>query len=467
MRHVLIAGYGMVGARLAEEIRQRDPRGKQVRLTVVGDEPAYNRILLAGVVAGQLDEERLLTHDPGWAFRHRVDLRLGVRVESVDPLARKAWLSDGQAVSYDDLVIATGSVARKLPGLDGGFRTLADCRRLQSDTGSVAVLGGGVLGVEVAVALAERGQAVTVVHPGDVLMDRQLDAVAGAVVGDVVGRLGVDVRLGQRATGWVAGQGLRLADGEIVAANSLVVTAGVVAETALATLAGADVDSGVLVDDQLATSVAGIHAIGDCAQHAGAVSGFVQPGWEQAEVLADLLTGADLGARYLGTPAVTRLKARGVDLVSVGSLDGDEELTFADPRRGRYARVALNGDRVIGAVVLGLPDAGAALTQHFVRGIPAPSDRLGLLLGRALPPESAAHGGPSRLPAEAEICRCNRVTKRQLVHAWQAGSRSVGQLAGATRATTGCGTCIDAVDGICSWLAAADSSAPDGAELAG
>jgi assimilatory nitrate reductase electron transfer subunit len=409
-----------------------------------------------------------MTHDRGWAFRHRVDLRLGVRVESVDPLARKAWLSDGQVLSYDDLVIATGSVPRQLPGLTGGFRTLADARRLRDVDGSVAVLGGGVLGVEVAVALAERGQPVTVVHPGEVLMDRQLDAAAGAVVGDVVGRLGVDVRLGQRADGWVAGQGLRLDDGEIVAADSLVVAAGVVADTSLASAAGAAVDSGVLVDDQLATSVPGIHAIGDCAQHAGAVSGFVQPGWEQAEVLADLLTGADLGARYVGTPAVTRLKARGVDLVSVGSLDGSlEELVFSDPRRGRYARVALDGDRVVGAVVLGLPDAGAAVTHHFVRGVPAPSDRLSLLLGRALPPESTSHGGPSRLPAEAEICRCNRVTKRQLVHAWQAGSRSVGQLATATRATTGCGTCIDAVDGICSWLAATDTSAPTDTELAG
>ncbi|WP_222853681.1 FAD-dependent oxidoreductase [Fodinicola acaciae] len=464
MRHVLIAGYGMVGARLAEEIRRRDPRGRQVRLTVVGDEPAYNRILLPSVVAGQLDEEQLLTHDRGWAFRHRTDLRLGLRVDTVDPLARKAWLSDGQVLAYDDLVIATGSTARKLPGLDGGFRTLADCRRLRDRDGSVAVLGGGVLGVEVAVALAERGQDVTLVHPGDVLMDRQLDATAGAIVADVVSRLGVGVRLGQRANGWTD-RGLRLEDGEVVAADSLVVTAGAIAETGLARSVGADVDAGVLVDDRLATSVPGVHAIGDCAQHTGAVSGFVQPGWEQAEVLADLLTGADLGARYLGTPAVARLKARGLDLVSVGSLDGDEELAFSDPRRGRYARVALDGDRVAGAVVLGLPDAGAAVTQHFVRGIPAPSDRLGLLLGRALPPESAAHGGPSRLPAEAEICRCNRVTKRQLVHAWQAGSRSVRQLAGATRATTGCGTCTDAVDGICSWLAAADS--PDGAELAG
>lgn len=472
-RHVVIAGYGMVGARLAEEIRRRD--GRRVRLTVIGAEPysAYNRILLSSLLSGGFDESRVLTHDAGWAFRHRVDLRLGVRVEGVDADARKIELSDGSVLPYDDLVLATGSVPRlpSVEGLDGEgvsvFRDLDDCRRIRSLADApVAVLGGGVLGVEVACALAERGVNVTVVHPAAVPMDGQLDAAGGSVVASMLSRLGVGLRLGRRATQWRPGDGLLLDDGGLLPADALVVTAGVVPETALARAAGVEVNTGVVVDDRLASSRPGIFAIGDCAEFEGAVPGLVQPGWDQAEVLADLLTGADPGARYVGTPSVTRLKAHGIDLVSLGSFTGGEELSFCDSRRGRYARLSLDGDKVVGAAILGLPDAGAAITQHFVRGTPAPSDRMGFLLGRALPPEGVAAGAPSRLPAAAEICRCNRVTKRQLVHAWQSGAHTVERLATATRATTGCGSCVDAVEGICSWLAAADTSPPE-AELAG
>jgi assimilatory nitrate reductase electron transfer subunit len=474
---VVIAGFGMVGARLAEEIRRRD--GRRIRVTVVGAEPhpAYNRILLSSLLSGGFDESRVITHDAGWAFRHRVDLRLGVRVEGVDPDARKVELSDGSVLSYDDLVLATGSVPRLPPveGLAGGdgvsvFRDLDDCRRIGSLTdATVAVLGGGVLGIEVACALAARGVRVTVVHPASVPMDRQLDIGGGSVVASMLGRLGVELCLGRRAAQWRPGYGLLLDNGDMLSADALVVTAGVVPATGLARAAGVEVNLGVIVDDQLGTSRPGIYAIGDCAEFGGAVPGLVQPGWDQAAVLADVLTGADPDARYVGTPSVTRLKAHGIDLVSLGSFTGGEELAFSDARRGRYARLSLEGDMVVGAAILGLPDAGAAITQHFVRGTPAPSDRLGFLLGRALPPEGVSSGAPSRLPAGAEICRCNRVTKRQLVHAWQAGAHTVERLAATTRATTGCGSCLDAVEGICSWLAASDSPAASAreTELAG
>jgi assimilatory nitrate reductase electron transfer subunit len=467
----VVVGHGMVGARFAEEVRRRDPNGMRVRLTVLGAEPrpAYNRVLLSTVLGGGLTAQAVQLHPPGWAARQRIDLRTGVTATSIDREARVVHCSDGAAERYDELVLATGSRAW-LPPVEGladervvAFRDLADCEQileLARPGARFVVLGGGLLGCEAARGLAGRGVRVTVVHPMGHLMERQLDPGAGEVLAATMKRLGIDVRLGFKATAWEPEAGLRCADGELVAADALVVAAGVRAEAGLAADAGIAVDRGVLVDDRLATSDGRVHAIGDCAQHPGTLAGLVQPGWEQAAVLADLITGTNPAARYSGTRAVTRLKARDVDLATVGdpaTLDetGAEVLRFADPTGGRYATLALRDDRVVGGAMIGLPEAAASMIQFYDTGNPAPSDRLGLLFGRALSgaPETA---DPVRLPASAVVCRCNTVTKGALVAAWRDGATDVPALSRATRAGTGCGSCGDAVHGICAWLAESD-----------
>ncbi|WP_143229537.1 FAD-dependent oxidoreductase [Actinophytocola xanthii] len=471
-RRVVVAGYGMAGARLAEEIRRRDPAGERVALTVVGAErhAAYNRVLLSAVLGGSLRPESVLLQDEGWADEHRVDLRAGTAVTGVDRSARTVTLSDGSTVDYDVLVLATGS-RPWLPPVEGlvteeglapgavAFRTLDDCTRIVDAArpgAPVAVLGGGLLGLEAARGLAHRGNLVTVVHPVGHLMERQLDPAAGRVLAAKLATLGIETRLGVTAARYLPGDGLKLADGTYVAADLVVVSAGVRPASDLAEAAGLATDGGVLVNDALCTSDPRVHAIGDCARHPGTVSGLVQPAWEQAAVLADLLTGANPAARYRGTPVVTRLKARDVDLAALGEVHTEvdsadaEVLCLQDATRGRYAKLVLREDRVTGAIVLGVPDAAAAITQLFDRGTPAPADRLALLLGHAA---TAPPASPVDLPASATVCRCNTVTKRQLVSAWRAGARSPADLATATRATTGCGGCRDAVRTIADWLA--------------
>jgi assimilatory nitrate reductase electron transfer subunit len=175
---------------------------------------------------------------------------------------------------------------------------------------------------------------------------------------------------------------------------------------------------------------------------------------------------------------VTRLKAAGIELTAVGAslaepgLDAElEVLRFEDPARERYAKLVLSDDRVVGAVLIGLPDAGAGIVQLYDRGGPAPADRLALLLGRALPPEAGGGAaGPASLPDYAVVCRCNMVTKGQLRDAWYGGACGRVALSSATRAATGCGTCGDDLDAIAAWLAetvpsqaaeqAADQSGP-------
>jgi assimilatory nitrate reductase electron transfer subunit len=329
----------------------------------------------------------------------------------------------------------------------------------------VAVLGGGLLGIEAARGLAGRGMRVTVLHPVGHLMERQLDPGAGAVLAGSLAGLGVDVRLGVSADSWHPGHGVLLDDGTTVPAQAVVVSAGVRPETGLAEAAGLKVDRGVLVDDRLCTSDPRVYAIGDCARHAAGGAGLVQPGWEQAAVLADVLSCADPWARYRGTPSITRLKARGVDLAALGDVhaqDG-EVLSFADSARGRYAKLVLADDRVRGAILLGLPDAAATIVQLYDRGAPAPADRLALLFGRALPDEVVRAESPAQMPDKSIVCRCNTVTKKALTVAWRSGAQDVPALGRATRAGTGCGSCGDVVQGICEWLAATETADAGGA----
>ncbi|MCU1535982.1 MAG: FAD/NAD(P)-binding oxidoreductase [Humibacillus sp.] len=490
-RHVLVVGNGMAGARLAEEVRHRDPDATRFRVTVVGEEPhaAYNRVLLSTVVAGGITaRDTRLKPDGWWAARH-IDVLSGARVVAADTGARTATLvgpATGGAtrtVAWDELVLATGSTAFVPPveGLYAGvvapgaplaadvvaFRTVDDCDAIVSAaerSRTAVVVGGGLLGIEAARGLLARGVDVTVVHPRAVPMERQLDDDGGTVLTRVLRGLGARLVLGHHVVARHPASGgqpahVVLDDGTAVGADLVVVAAGVRPRTDLAVTLGLDVDRGIVVDDTLATSTPHVHAIGECAQHRGQVPGLVQPGWDQARVLADVLTGSDPAATYEGTSLLTRLKAHDIDLASMGTVDvdvhdaGHEVLAFTDPSRGRYAKLVLRQDRLVGAILLGVGDAAGALTQLFDTGAAVPRDRLSLMLGRAITRSGATESvNLAEMPGAAVICRCNTVTKSAIVRAHRAGAVTVGAVAEATRATTGCGSCASAVDGLCSWL---------------
>ncbi|CAM03072.1 assimilatory nitrate reductase electron transfer subunit [Saccharopolyspora erythraea NRRL 2338] len=459
MSRIVVVGNGPAAHRFTERMRHHGHSGP---ITVLGAEShaAYNRVLLGSVLDGSLTADGIALPPLD------ADVRLGVSATGIDRARREVHTDTGGVHHYDELVLATGARPRvpDVPGLrDGGsvrtLRTLADCAELPR--GRVAVLGGGILGVEAARALAGRGADVVLVHPGRYPMDRQLDATAGKLLAERLGTLGVETRLERKAVERQPGK-LVLDDGEVLLADEVVVCAGVEPETGLAQHAGLRVAHGVVVDDGMATSDPNIHAVGDCAEHGGTVSGLIASAWEQAEALAQRLTGAR--GRYRGTKTVTRLKARGIDLVSIGSREAlasldAEVVTLSDPARGRYARIALADERVAGAVLFGFPQAIASVTQLHDGDLPVPSDRLGLLLGTA----AATRATPVELPDDAVVCRCNNVTKKALTTAWHGGARSVADIAQATRATTGCGGCADDVRRICGSLRTRTEEQQEGA----
>ncbi|MFI6418069.1 NAD(P)/FAD-dependent oxidoreductase [Streptomyces sp. NPDC050842] len=380
---IVVVGGGTAGARLA----QRLP------VTLLGEEPhaPYNRVLLADVLAGRYAPEVIAL--PGT----REPVRLGVRAVRIDRAARTVECADGSLVGYDRLVLATGSnpVLPPLRGLRGAalpegvhpFRTLDDCltlRALVRPGVRAVVIGGGLLGVSAARALAALGAEVVLTQQGERLMERQLDVQASALLRDHVESLGVEVHTECRVSGLRQRDGavtaVELADGFVLDAQVVVLACGVRPRTALAREAGLDVGRGVLIDDELRTSDPYIHAIGDCAEHAGRVYGLAGPALEQADVLANVLlteapatdhAATDSGPRYTGTRALTRLTLGGphpLDLAAFGDATarpGDDVVQLTDATQGAYRKVVVRGDRLVGGVLLGDLAAVGALARAW------------------------------------------------------------------------------------------------------
>ncbi|WP_030835456.1 MULTISPECIES: FAD-dependent oxidoreductase [Streptomyces] len=462
MTGVVIVGGGPAAHRLAARlVGYGHPGG----VTVVGAEPrpAYHRALLGSVLDGTLDAGRLALP----ALPAEVRQLTGVRVTAVDRARRTVRTGDGRALPYDVLVLATGARPRvpPVPGLETGpgrlaegvraVRTAADCRPLSE--GPVVVLGGGIRGVETAWALSGTGQEVALVHPAGHLMERHLDAAGAAVPAAWLAGRGVTLHLGRRAAEYTPGK-VVLDDGQVLAAGTVLLCTGTVAETALARASGLDVREGVVVDALLRTGDPRVHAIGDCAEHAGAVGTTVLQAWEQAEALALTLTGRQ--RPYAPGRRVLRPRTPGKDMVVLppagparpdntdGTDDIDGTVSLLDRAGGRHARLVLRDGRLHEGAVIGSPSAVAAVSRLYARDEPVPADLLALLTGA-----DGAYAGDGTLPDEAVVCHCNNVTGKALKDAWHRGAHDEAALARATRATTGCGGCASVVRRLCTTLA--------------
>ncbi|MET4922197.1 FAD-dependent oxidoreductase [Streptomyces sp. PSRA5] len=436
---IVVIGGGTAGVRLAQRLAavagaavagaapgaaaSEAPRPTAV--TLLGEEPhaPYNRVLLAEVLAGRYGPEVIaLPPVPGTERR-------GVRVVRIDRADRLVRCDDGSVVPYDRLVLATGSnpVLPPLRGLrrpgDHGlpagvhpFRTMDDCLSLSAAVrpGTRAVvIGGGLLGVSAARALAERGAQVVLAQQGEYLMERQLDRSGSLLLRRRLESWGVEVHTECRVRGLVrtdddAGvAAVELADGFRLDADLTVLACGVRPRTGLARAAGLDVRRGIVVDDELRTSDPRVHAIGDCAEHGDRVYGLAGAALEQADVLAQLLTQdtaaaatAGRAARYTGTRSLTRLTLTALggstpeatpeatpenapdappsaplDLAAFGEttpLPGDDIVQLTDATRGAYRKVVVRGDRLVGGVLLGDLSTIGALARTWEDDEPLP-----------------------------------------------------------------------------------------------
>ncbi|MBP7707660.1 MAG: NAD(P)/FAD-dependent oxidoreductase [Candidatus Aminicenantes bacterium] len=382
--NILIAGGGLAGTMAAKALRELDPGAA---VTVLDEERHryYPRPNLIEFLAGRLPFEKVFAFPEGWAAKQGIDLRLGQTVARLRPAERTAETGSGEILSYDALLLATGARAALPPvpgtGLPGVFvlRTLDDALALAEhlrERRRTVVLGGGLLGLEIARAVRGRGGEVIVVEFFDRLLPRQLDPAAAGILKAQFERLGVAVVLGaatQEILGGADGavRGLKLASGAEIAADGVVVAAGVRPETAVAREAGLAVGKGIVVDDRMRTSAPGVFAAGDAAEHRGRLYGIIPAAFEQARAAARAILGRD-ALPYAGTVPANTLKVAGLAVTSVGDFaaegPGVEAVVRADPERGLYKKIVLRDGRAAGAIWMGTAKGAADVARLVTQG---------------------------------------------------------------------------------------------------
>ena len=408
-RRLIVIGNGMAGMRTVEELLELAPQAYDI--AVFGAEPHgnYNRILLSPLLAGEKQIEDIVTHPLEWYRERHVTLHAGDPVVAIDRRRRVVRSRSGVEAPYDRLLLATGSrpIMLPIPGvqLPGvvTFRDLADvdamlvaARRFKNAT----VIGGGLLGLEAANALARRGMNVTVVHLLGSLMERQLDASAATLLRLSLEARGLKFRMPAK-TAAILGEdrvtGVRFEDGTEIEADLVVMAIGVKPHVELAAQAGLRCERGVLVDDTLQTFDPSVYAVGECVQHRNSTFGLVAPLWEQARVCATHL--AEMGiSRYRQTLCATQLKVTGIDLYSAGDFAGDattEALVMRDQRRGVYKRLVIRDNKLRGAVLYGDVQDGPWYFELMTQGRDVSAVRDKLLFG----PTALANDSP---PAAAQ-----------------------------------------------------------------
>ena len=363
---LVIVGNGMAAVRLVDELA-KVALGRYA-IAVIGAEPrlAYNRVLLSSVLAGETASHEIELKPANWWRDRGVTLKYGCAVDEIDVGRRELKIANEESISFSKLVLAIGSSPLRLnvPGVElSGVHTFRDSRdvdlllTLAAAKKRVVVVGGGLLGLEAAYGLAKAGAPVTLVHLMDRLMERQLDAPAGALLKSLVEKKGIKVLLNastSRIMGEQRVEGLELSDGQRIDAYAVILAAGIRPNIALAKDAGISVGRGVVVDDRLQTGSDGIFALGECAEHRGICYGLVEPAYEQAKVLAQHLAGRT--ALYPGSVVATNLKVSGVSVFSAGEFmgsDRSEAIVLGDFRRGVYKKLVIEDGRLTGAVLVG------------------------------------------------------------------------------------------------------------------
>jgi nitrite reductase (NADH) large subunit len=400
MLSLVVIGNGMAGMRTVEELLSAEP--DKYHITVFGSEPYgnYNRIMLSSVLSGEKSIEDIFINDRQWYRDNGITLHAGKdkTVVRIDRKNRQIYAEDGTVVSYDRLLIATGSkaVIASILGnnLNGviSFRDIFDVNKMLAYSKShikAVVLGGGLLGIEAANGLTLRGMEVTVAHNNDVLLNRQMDQKAGKLLQKELEQKGIRFKMAAKPRQLIGNENNHIKavlfeDGSELACDLFIMAIGVRPNIKLAQEAGLYCEKGLVVNDTMQSYDPRIYAVGECIQHRGDTFGLVAPLFEQAKVCANHLS-AHGAAQYLTLPTATKLKVTGINLFSVGDFMGDEScesIHFTDTALGIYKKLVIKANKLIGAVLYGDTIDGSWYQELLEKEAPVADIRDRLIFGR-------------------------------------------------------------------------------------
>lgn len=371
---IAIVGAGISGLSAAEAARRAAPDAKVVIISREKELPYY-RLNLTRYLAGELSEDQLQIHPDLWYAEQRIELLLDSEVKTIDATTKTLEIVGRDRLHYDKLILSLGAHPF-IPPIEGsnlanvqGLRTRLDARKvldkIQPNSRCV-VIGGGVLGLEAAAALSQRGFEVTIIEGFDWLLPRQLNRQAGELLAKHVEKLGLRLVCGGRVAR-LAGENqveqVIFESGEELQADLVIFAAGVRCNTALARQAQLEVNNGILVDNSLRTSDPDIFAVGDVAEHQGVIYGTWMPAQAQGAIAGLNATGGD--GRFLGVPRSNNLKVLDVDLFSIGQITAEDgSYSFHEiEEKGNYYLFVFQNNRLVGAILLGDTRLSSRLKQ--------------------------------------------------------------------------------------------------------
>ena len=476
---LVMIGNGMAGVRTLEELLKIAPELYDIAVFGAEPHPNYNRILLTPVLAGEQTLDEIVLNPWDWYKDNHITLHAGKKVVTVDRVHRIVRSEDGTEEEYDRLLMCTGSnpFILPIPGKDLkgviAYRDIADTNEM-IDTASkykkAVVIGGGLLGLEAANGLMQRGMEVTVVHVSAWLMERQLDDVAGKLLQKSLEDRGLKFLIGAQTQELVGGKdgrvtAIKFKDGSEVATDLVVMAVGIRPNTALAESMRLHCNKGIVVNDTMQTVTdARIYSVGECAAHRGIAYGLVAPLFEQAKVAANHLAQFGIG-RYTGSLTSTKLKVTGIDLFSAGEFmggEGTEEIVMSDPFGGVYKKLVIKDDKLIGACLYGDTVDGSYYFKLLRDGRSVSDIRDRLMFGESNIGDVGheGHNNAANMPDTAEVCGCNGVTKGTICKAIkEKGLFTLDEVRKQTKASASCGSCTGLVEQILMFTAGGDYSA--------
>ena len=447
-RLVVIGGgaatWGLLEHHLAASLRDT--------IQVFGDEPLpfYDRVQLPHLVDGSRLWESVVKGDAR-SLAERSDGRFtfvpGVAITSIDRKAKEIVDARGQRHPYDRLVIATGSRSAKTyqgPMPSSGVHFLrkkgdADAIRALAGAGQRAiVIGGGLLGLELADALVEIGTEVTVLQRSERLMGRQLDAKGAGYLAAALAERGIRIRFKTWVDSLLANAeqqvtGVKLGDGTVLPTDVVIFATGTAPNSELARQALITCSTGIVIDEHLRTSDPFIYAIGEVADFRGSAAATTAAAERQAWHLVEHLRG-NVHAPYPGPINSNILKVHGIQLASVGDTDSDDpraqSLVFEDPETGVYQKAVVKDDRLIGVLLFGDTSGFTAYRDLVADGTELEDSRATLL-----------RGGSAKAVEGKLVCSCNRIGDATIIREIRAGCRTLAELCRKTSAGTSCGSC--------------------------
>jgi phytoene dehydrogenase-like protein len=459
MQKLVIIGSGMAGGKLAEELVLSGNNFYEI--TIVGDEPVgnYDRIKLASLI-NENEIEKFWLNTEEWYKDNNIKAILGEKVIEIDKKNRIIKTDKNTSIAYDKLVIATGSLPF-IPNIEGSnlhgvmtLRNLDDVKKIKAwieNKSQVMVIGGGLLGLELAYNLHKAGKQVTVSHLMDSLMEMQLNKEASVYLQNALCKIGINFVMNTYAERISVLQNNKFEvdfkDGSKNETEAVIINCGIKPNKELAERSGLKINKGIIVNEKLLTSDENIYAIGECIEYNGKTYGLIAPVYEQARTLSRILKGEDVIYPDTGLPPA-KLKSE-IAAIAMGKIneDADDEVVYyKNPKTNIFKKLIINDNRLVGAHLVGEDLNSDALGVYYTAKLPLPNRIEQLLFPGVHKPGSSSLA--VYWPNDITICDCNGISCRKIRDAIRSQGGDIDRVMKVTRAGTSCGTCKNRIQSI-------------------